>query len=409
MEIIFFFIARDGVYRCNLADYTWSIPFASPFDGTNTNIKGYRSIVSTDYYCCFLTGDTFAFMTFDSSVVATNYLYFKGPGLYSGNDYTNDHMDPSNSNYYELQYITTLNWPNAGLSLYDLFQPTRTTNYDDRKMVMSIVKDYNNRDVATITIVTNKYDVYNPLQTDNEGMIFIYGGDTSATSTNITMWTQYTNIYINLVDRLLHIQMLSTIYYTDNPSVEIECLVVKENFENVYLATINIGNILGTPNATYTENEEVDMYGSIYNQIVRPISENIYLLDDHIQGVRLYDKITDNIDFALKVFTSGYLYKVIIDGNTYYQICYDTNWTGYDIWTNNLGTDDSASIVYTIGSAGTFTRVPQVTYSDTELYLAFNNLLQITSNIREGVDISFNLPKINNQSFIDNVTAIKKY
>ena len=47
-----------------------------------------------------------------------------------------------------------------------------------------------------------------------------------------------------------------------------------------------------------------------------------------------------------------------------------------------------------------FTRIPTVSYSDTELYLGFENNLQITSNLNDGETIKFNLPAINNHSFI---------
>jgi len=76
------------------------------------------------------------------------------------------------------------------------------------------------------------------------------------------------------------------------------------------------------------------------------------------------------------------------------------------VYTNKLLDTDLATITYTHEETTPFTNVPQVSYSDTELYLAFGNLLQITANIKDGVDIRFNLPAINNNSFIDEITAM---
>lgn len=80
---------------------------------------------------------------------------------------------------------------------------------------------------------------------------------------------------------------------------------------------------------------------------------------------------------------------------------------GNIIYTNNLVTNDSATLTYTyLPSDNSFTKVPNVSYSDTELFLAFDNLLQITKNNKDGVNILFNLPIINNQSFISNITGL---
>ena len=77
---------------------------------------------------------------------------------------------------------------------------------------------------------------------------------------------------------------------------------------------------------------------------------------------------------------------------------------------SNLFVDkEIASITYTYGEKTNYTKIPQISYSDTELYLCFNNLLQITKNLRDTEDVTkirFNLPTSNNQSFIDDITAM---
>ena len=82
---------------------------------------------------------------------------------------------------------------------------------------------------------------------------------------------------------------------------------------------------------------------------------------------------------------------------------------GNEIYTNALEDEDTVAIDYYYGNESTdkYTSIPNISYSDTELYLGFNNQLSITANTRDSDgNILFNLPKVNNQKFIENLTNI---
>lgn len=92
------------------------------------------------------------------------------------------------------------------------------------------------------------------------------------------------------------------------------------------------------------------------------------------------------------------------------EICIDRQYylvilSNGELFTNLLGDDETASIIINYPSNKKYTDVPNVSYSNTELYLGFDNKLFITANTRdENGNILFNLPNINNQSFIENIT-----
>lgn len=80
-----------------------------------------------------------------------------------------------------------------------------------------------------------------------------------------------------------------------------------------------------------------------------------------------------------------------------------------EVYTNILNDEDTVTIDYYYGTESTdkYTQIPNVSYSDTELYLGFNNQLSITANTKDSDgNILFNLPKLNNQKFIENITNI---
>lgn len=79
----------------------------------------------------------------------------------------------------------------------------------------------------------------------------------------------------------------------------------------------------------------------------------------------------------------------------------------YNILSNILVEGERFEVDYKYGSTGGYyNEVPTVSYSGSELYLAFNNELQITKNDKDGSNILFNLPTINNQAFAGNIKSI---
>ena len=78
-----------------------------------------------------------------------------------------------------------------------------------------------------------------------------------------------------------------------------------------------------------------------------------------------------------------------------------------EIYINDLASGDLATFTFEYGASEPFVEVPDISYSDTELYLAFDKTLRITNNKRDEDDLYFNLPSVNDQSFIDKITALK--
>lgn len=93
--------------------------------------------------------------------------------------------------------------------------------------------------------------------------------------------------------------------------------------------------------------------------------------------------------------------EVWMTNSGYYIQLEDNN-----IWTNNIG-ENQVWLTYTYRPENDeYIEVPDLTYSDTELYMTFGNQLRITNNISDGLDIKFNLPDTNDQSFISNIGAM---
>lgn len=94
--------------------------------------------------------------------------------------------------------------------------------------------------------------------------------------------------------------------------------------------------------------------------------------------------------------------KIIPDGSYYLVILADGK-----MYTNRLNDNETASIIFTYDTNVKYTRVPDVSYSNTEMYLGFDNKLSITMNTRDdGGNILLSLPDINDQKFIENITNI---
>lgn len=114
-----------------------------------------------------------------------------------------------------------------------------------------------------------------------------------------------------------------------------------------------------------------------------------------------YIKIANN--FPAEELGFYPIYAVYVDEG-YYYIRLRTG----EIYTNKLLDTDIATLTYEYNTDSTYKYniVPNVSYSSTELYLGIDNKLSITSNTRNENGILFNLPTINDQKFIDNITNI---
>lgn len=84
----------------------------------------------------------------------------------------------------------------------------------------------------------------------------------------------------------------------------------------------------------------------------------------------------------------------------------------YHLWTNALDDSSTFRIDYVIGDTTAnrkYNKVPTTSYADTQMYLGFDNLLQISYNVADTDDTTktlFNLPTYNNQYFVDTITTL---
>lgn len=431
-----FVIDKSGVYRCNLGDYTWSKPFTLP---NNEKILG-----SVDRHSvCFMTGDIFCFiglLNSDESPSRTRSmrLYFKGPGLYTGNNY-----EQGNNVFSYTDNIYT-NWQNAAdgylhtNNLLDLIcspvAGVTSINTSGLNINMSLITGINGEEATAIVICG---DATSDRTTAQSRIVTIIGGNNPFATVDMGYMFANEDLinaasapYKNVVGfELTQIFGTPTNWSTN---VEYEFVIgvsltglgnLETTVGNAHWREINYSVFIykNTDNTTYLVGE-FGRHTSILPELPNDytdLGEGVYLpkkLDGgYIQvtatsvtgylPVYVYsniskqwssisDEFEPEISIAdnMNIFTTGD--KFYIDGLL------------GTLLTNDFRDSDSATITFTTNATSKFTKVPTISYSDTELYLAFDNLLQITNNARDGVNILFNLPKINDQSFIDSITAM---
>lgn len=432
--LYFFFVASYGVYRCNLGDYTWAAIDRVTLEDNNTTENIIGTPASEHNNCCkFLTGDTYCFITTTLDTTAQgNYkytLYFKGPGLFLGTDSTKDKLlrkvtqlnNPTSSsdNYVDLNTLITIPWRNldcnrkhkciniyidsSGNAVISIVLPKYSEASETNKSQMRwiYIRPYKSVDTKMAILQTLLPDEWNTEMmtigllsgTDvnvNKGLGSIYtivrGKHTGDSSINVNTW-MLSNLSVKF-------------YITDTPESlrfeydDIETIIYDGTYYNGFVSQ----NIYGT-----------------YN--IPSVLSNGYAFGSRVQdnqGKAEADELKEDINWVDIIHTVNNtvisIAELFTDGNTLYFIGNKYGTTSSDnintIYTNNLADTDIASIVYTYTANTKFLKVPNVTYSDTELYLAFDNLLQITANNKEGTDIKFNLPKINDQSFISQITGM---
>ena len=94
---------------------------------------------------------------------------------------------------------------------------------------------------------------------------------------------------------------------------------------------------------------------------------------------------------------------VIIPNKNEYMVILNNG----EIYTTVFNDEDLAVIDFTFGDNDPYTNVPNVSYSSTELFLGFDNKLSITANSRDSDgNMLFNLPSVNDQKFIEDITNI---
>lgn len=182
----FFFVTTDGVYRCNLGDFTWA-KFTPDTSSLPIGLQNSVLDIVTCYSYKFKTGDIFAFYVkernpYDTTDDYIGRLYMKGPGLYMGTDYTQDYTDSTIQDPYKFGFIEKV-WTDVSLPDVDentdrdgntaLFSLGDTYSYDDKRRIFIEVNKLNNgKDVTSITLLLESYD-------GGYSIAYIHGGDTS--------------------------------------------------------------------------------------------------------------------------------------------------------------------------------------------------------------------------------------
>lgn len=418
----FFFVTSYGVYRCDLSDFTWSEVFRCYDNTTSSEIDIIGQPLFANRLCKFKTKDIFCFITFTNDSAR---LYFKGPGLYSGTDYQRDFTSDEAGGVYHFSYIDKLGYPYDNKTINELF--SRTTggddNHNDFDIAMYVSTDYNNKTITTVAIAAP--DATSTLTDTKTRVLYLRGGYSSLPGLQTSEHTMYNRSILlsdvtalgfvsglDNVDLTKHLEFGSVFYAIihDNTGYQNgKYQLVKLSISRVQINTLAEpepgGSHAWDDSAMSLEviQDIPIVYGS-YNSIPLPLTGG------YIIGNIVYSNIAESQQsLPSKINNESINYSTIKVSGDYFYIF---NREKTKIYTNKLQDADSATITYTITDTSSpikFTKVPNVSYSDTELYLAFGSLLQITYNTVDPDDstkILFNLPKINNQSFISDINAM---
>lgn len=425
----FYFVTNVAVYRCNLGSYDWSEPIYLLNNSTNRigvidnyQGKGYKNI------CCFKDGTTFSFLTYitddvPSSSSANNrgILYMYGPGLYPSTNPDND-------------YIL------FGSVLSGNPKQELTEDYKFFNGQTQISMCYGQLNNKTITLISFIYPLY---VDDNDNNIHewawaiktIIGGNTkSYTGLDNMCIIELVNTDLGWLQLVSNYNLEASTFYKSWPK-DIEGKIYDGIYMNIsytridnsqsstqgYLA--NSGNILiglkadNMAGSSYSKTLEVNtsMEQSIF--VTSKDNPAPLMLEAGYIGFTntklevtpvLLDKGTIRAAYPIPQLENipiNNILNIQVSGNFYYIIVNQNN--NLIMYTNRLLDTDSASLVYSYNISIVFNEVPSVSYSDSQLFLAFDNNLKITQNIQDTEDptkIWFNLPIVNNQSFIDSIT-----
>ena len=414
------FISDDGIYFLQLGDLIWS--------KETLEIKHNQII-----YTCFKTRQIYSFLTQLTEKHATGRnrirLYFKGPSLYSGTDSSKD-----NTLTYIDQVLTGIFTGNdTFLSNFADLIDLRYNYVKNNRLKMFLTKNNQNKDIVIISLVA-------PYNKEGDNLITIIGGTNmykdafigmtpadklSGMFTCAEQFQSYTNfsiedgeVLIDLKDDDVYkfkynligdvVNNLSDTQGEHNwKSLELILkITVGENQDNQYFPVVSFEATIGSLPKISSDHIYYESYLEYYttplklNQtyIYRTVYNKYYILDNNTNRWLELPKIGDLLG-QVQLFTTA--------GDKYFVIANNIENSDEMLLLTNLFADkDLATITYTLGEESKYTKVPNVSYSDTELYLGFDNMLQITQNVRNNEKISFSLPTTNNQTFIDNITAM---
>lgn len=404
----FFFVTTTGVYKCYLGDFKWDTAIVLD---NNEQIKGEQLYNS----CNFLTGDIFCFITketieYGDSIRDKLYVYCKGPGIYPGTDPT----------------IT-----GKLVELSDLIDNNDRILISNRNIANSIVQDIYRTSIViqvinNITLIGISIPLIDNLPEKTvfrSQVYYVYGDDSSKyfkdgyeedlKKSLLFTSIDHNNSFDNNFNDNLKFIILQNISLADpldklTMGITMSCLT-QDQSNNWYNSNLTLGIDIEGPNSwVVVVNWNKGDFININNPSIAFKLDGGYLVEYNTYSYisnswKVLPEKLDNSNF-INLISSANKKSTWVNGD-YFYIQASNN----IIYTNRLLDNDIASITYTYNKTEPFKLVPNISYSDTELYLAFGDKLKITENsrnINDNTRISFNLPAKNNQSFIDNITAM---
>lgn len=434
--LYFFFVTRNKVFRCDLADLQWyDIDYDADITLPSVDIRDY-----TVYH--FLNGETFAFANLLSenkvsvwyknvedtvikrcevdsgdAIIIDTPLDREDYGLkcsvYKQDDKYNTVITLSvNNNDYtkylcvidtgHIQYVMNdvltyfelgtyaINVPYGFLSNNKRYQYYKCSSEDGQQVYYGY-EDENNSIVYDLV-----YDKSHWTNEAYKNIIFDRFEEGFNKLPDSIPDSEYTKrdvaIYHNYFSNTLYIKPISISVNTENiTTYDVEYLRSTPS-SVLYLGKLSITSGGGSSNS------ENRLLISSY-RLPHKLSD-IYLLDTTLYYNDEEYNLPDDVETNDGYFNITNRTQTATDNDTFYIVADGR------VWTNSLSEDDSVSIIYEYLNDEQYFIVPNISHSDTELYLGIGNTLRITSNVRNGTDILFNLSKINDKSFIDNITGL---
>lgn len=400
----FFFVTSAGVYRCNLADFTWA-NLTYPVEEVD---KSEIAITGESYNGAFtfLNDTTYCFITIEEVLsgdfIDYNILHF---WISTPQSTIDNRRYVARRNYF-IPKAETINIENGTFN--SQFKEELIAQF---KNCVSIGYDMNNDISYVICLPIIKYTNTN-YKIDTNIYYFHAKLDPLTISGCTSPYSLSSDMLFN---RLVPISISATPslvgFKGEELKVAIQLTAFAQNssendtvrgnwFESIWI----IGITADTSNAPYVD---VAKYTNTFVTPYLPFK----LSGGYYSDMKVYSLYRDDLVSAEYVTLPTAIDGVTLDlgadtvkgtwacGDNFYLLGADST-----IYTNYMTDNDSAIITYIYRIDTPFTEVPNVSYSNTELYLAFGDTLQITENNRDGTKILFNLPVKNNQSFINNIT-----
>ena len=380
----YFYIDKQGVYRLTLDDLVWTLIRIK--DGKTNETIG---LAATPYAYCFKNAEVFTFYIADR-------VYFKAPGMW-----TNDKQYDNTLCYCKTSALWS---PSVYLIKYRM---NVTIGKDGNGALCCIAPSYNNGDSHVVTIIGLGTEAVKYVENTFPKTITLYGTITIEEITKISSFSNGHAGYGVIINGAYADGVMVNGAYVGSDIKLYNCEVGYDSINNTkYIKETDIKTLITAENGASDVGIPImlnDSIGLSYSpQGYTPAPNyNRYIIDTSKSGeggnnYYSFPTIENNehVQFD-KIFA-------VADDKFYFYDPIDNK-----IFTNAMSDKDVVEVTYSYsGTSGYYTKIPTVSYSGSELYLGFDNLLQITKNSKSDTGMLFNLPAINNQNFTNNITGI---